>query len=72
MKYLDNPHARSVVEKTAQLLQRTQTSYDWEKGGELNVPIFTQLPYALAVTMNLTKARTYPKYNGKRCGLRLI
>ena len=70
MKYLDNPHARVVVDLTAQLWQLTPTFYALGKVAELNVPIFTQLPYASPATQSLTKVRTYPRYNAKRCGLR--
>jgi len=65
---LDNPHANTVVGLTEQLWQPIQTYSDLEKDAELSVPTFTQLPYAIAVIQSLIKARTYPRYNGKKCG----
>ena len=65
---LDNPHANTVVGLTERLWQPIQTYSDLEKDVALNVPTFTQLPYAIAVTQSWIKARTYPRYNGKKCG----
>ena len=65
---LDNPHANTVVGLTEQLWQPIQTYSDLEKDAELSVPIFTQLPYAIAVTQSWIKARIYPSPRGKKCG----
>ena len=64
----ENPHASIVVEKTAQLWQPTPTCLDLEKAKELNVPIFTQLPYASPAIPDSIKVRTYPKPRGRKCG----
>ena len=66
--FYENHHASIVVEQTAQLWQLTPTSLDLEKERELNVPIFTQLPYALPAIPNSIKARIYPKPRGRKCG----
>jgi len=70
LKYLDNPHVSTVVELTEQLWQPIQTYSGSAKVEELNVPTFTALPYAFAVTQSWIKGRTYPRYNGKSCGLK--
>ena len=66
--FYENPHASTVVALTAQSWLPTPTCLDLEKERELNVPTFTQLPYAFAVTQSWIKARTYPRYSGKKCG----
>jgi hypothetical protein len=63
-----NPHASTVVSQTAQLWQLTPTFCGSEKEKELNVPIFTQLPYAFDVIQSLTKEKIYLRQPGKRCG----
>jgi len=65
---LDNPHANTVVGLTEQLWQPIQTYSDLEKDVASSVPTFTQLPYAIAVTQSWIKAKTYPRYSGKKCG----
>ena len=64
----ENPHANTVVGLTEQLWQPTQTYCVLEKEKELNVPIFTQLPYASPAIPNSIKARIYPKPRGRKCG----
>jgi len=65
---LDNPHANTVVGLTERLWQPIQTYLDLEKDVALNVPTFTQLPYASPAIPNSIKERIYPKPRGRRCG----
>ena len=72
MTYLDNPHARSVVEKTAQLWLPIQINFEMVKAEELRRMTTVLRPCALAAMRNSTKERIYQKPKGLRCGKKPI
>jgi len=72
LKYLDNPHAKRVVELTAQLWLHIPISFGTVKAEELK-PMTTVLrPCALAATRNSTKDRNSQSPSGLRCGKKPI
>jgi len=58
-----NPHARSVVEKTAQLWLHIPINFETVKAEELKHMIFEWRHSATAATQSLTRANRYPKLN---------
>jgi hypothetical protein len=68
LKYLDNPHAKRVVEKTAQLWLHIPISFGMVKAEELRQMISEPQHYAIPATWNLTKANRSPRLNVLKCG----
>ena len=59
-----NPHARTVVEKTAQLWLHIPTSFETAKVEELNHMIIESQPFVTLAIWNSTKARKWTRING--------
>ena len=70
LTYLDNPHARSVVERTAQLWLPIQISFGMVKAEELKPTTIVLRPCALAAMRNSTKAQNSQNPKGLRCGMK--
>jgi hypothetical protein len=68
LKYLDNPHARRVVEKTAQLWLHIPISFETVKEEELRHMITASQQCAIRATWKLTKANRSPRLNVLRDG----
>jgi hypothetical protein len=68
LKYLDNPHAKSVVEKTAQLWLHIPISFETVKAEELKHMITESRHCAIRATWNSTKENRSPKLNVLRDG----
>jgi len=70
LKYLDNPHARRVVEKTAQLWLHIPISFETVKAEELRHMITASRHCAIRATWSLTKENRSPRLNVLRRGKR--
>jgi hypothetical protein len=66
--YYDNPHARSVVEKTAQLWLHIPISFETVKVEDLNHMITASQQCAIRATWKLTKAHGSLRLNVLRDG----
>jgi len=69
--YYGNPHAKRVVELTAQLWLHIPISFEMVRVEELRHMITVVPAYVLAATRNSTKARNSQKPKGLRCGRKL-
>ena len=68
MIYYGNPHAKRVVDLTAQLWLHIPISFETVKVGELRHMTIGALPSVIHATRNSTKARNSQKTKGLRCG----
>ena len=71
MIYYGNPHAKRVVELTAQLWLHIPISFEMVKAEELRHMTIGALPSVTHATRNSTKARNSQKPKGLRCGRKL-
>jgi len=62
--YYDNPHAKRVVELTAQLWLHIPISLETVKVEDLNRMIIESQPFVTLAIWNLTKARKWTRING--------
>jgi hypothetical protein len=70
--YYDNPHAKRVVDLTAQLWLHIPISFETVKVEDLKPWIIGLRPCALAATRHWTKVPNLRKNKGLRCGKKLI
>jgi hypothetical protein len=70
LKYLDNPHAKRVVEKTAQLWLPIQISFEMVKAEELKHMITASQQCVIRATWKSTKAHRSARLNVLRDGKR--
>ena len=68
LKYLDNPHARYVVDLTAQLWLHIPISFVTAKAEELRHLTIGSLHYASRATRNSIKEQGYLRPKGLICG----
>jgi hypothetical protein len=61
--YYDNPHAKRVVEKTAQLWLHIPISFETVKVEDLKPMTTDALPYVSPAMLILTKANRSPRLN---------
>jgi hypothetical protein len=61
LKYLDNPHARYVVDLTAQLWLHIPISFGMVKVGDLKPMTTDALPYALPAMRKSTRVNRSPR-----------
>jgi hypothetical protein len=66
--YCENPHAKSVVEKTAQLWLHIPISFETVKAEELKHMITESRHCAIRATWNSTKANRSPNLNVLKSG----
>jgi hypothetical protein len=62
--YYDNPHAKRVVELTAQLWLPIPISFETVKVEDLNRMIIESQPFVTLAIWNLTRARKWTRING--------
>jgi hypothetical protein len=62
--YCDNPHARRVVEKTAQLWLLTPISFETVKVEDLNRMIIASQPFVTSATWNSIKVYKWTRMTG--------
>ena len=70
MKYLDNPHARRVVDLTAQLWLHIPISFETVKEEELKHMITASQQCVIRATWISTKANRSPRLNVLKYGKR--
>jgi hypothetical protein len=68
LKYLENPHARYVVEKTAQLWLHIPISFEMVKVEDLKRMTIAAQRYALPAMLKSTRVKTSPRLNVLRRG----
>jgi hypothetical protein len=68
LKYYGNPHARAVVDLTAQLWLHIPISFGTVKAEELKRMITASQQCVIRATWNSTKERNSQRPNGLRCG----
>ena len=68
MKYLDNPHARYVVDLTAQLWLHIPISFEMVRVEDLKRMTTGVLPYVTPATWKSTRANRSPRLNVLRRG----
>jgi hypothetical protein len=66
--YCENPHARYVVERTAQLWLHIPISFETAKEEDLKPMTTDALPFVLPAMLILTKANRSPRLNVLRYG----